>query len=122
MTEQRQRTLIGRKYRLLEKINSGAMGVVYRAEQLDVEGRPRRIVAVKTLRAEISKDEGFARRFIREVSVAMQLRSPHALTVYDSGKDETGRLYYVMEFMPQTLKEIIVQGPLPVERAVTIVM
>jgi eukaryotic-like serine/threonine-protein kinase len=52
----------------------------------------------------------------------MQLRSPHALTVYDSGKDETGQLYYVMEFMPQTLKEFLQErSPLPVEHAVAIV-
>lgn len=96
--------LIDRKYRLLSELGCGAMGVVYRAEQLDAEGRARRIVAVKTLKPEFSKDPDFARRFLREVGVVMQLRSPHALTVYDSGRDETGQLYYVMEFMPQTLK------------------
>jgi serine/threonine-protein kinase len=42
--------------------------------------------------------------------------------VYDSGKDEDGQLYYVMEFMPQTLKEFLLEhGPLSVEHAVAIV-
>ena len=122
MAEEEQGILIDRKYRLLSELGSGAMGVVYRAEQLDGEGRPYRIVAVKTLRSELSKDENFSRRFLREVRVAMQLRSPHVLTVYDSGMDESGRLYYVMEYMPQTLKELMRQGPVPVERAVAITL
>jgi len=114
--------VIDRKYRILSVLGRGAMGMVYRAEQLDAEGRARRIVALKTLKPEISKDLDFARRFLREVGVSMQLRSPHVLTVYDSGKDESGQLYYVMEFMPQTLKEFFqAQGPLPVERTVTII-
>lgn len=114
--------LIDRKYRLLSELGRGAMGVVYRAEQLDAEGRARRIVTVKTLKPEFSKDPDFARRFLREVGASLQLRSPHALTVYDSGRDEDGQLYYVMEFMPQTLKESLQEhGPLPVEHAVAIV-
>src|SRR5581483_3932191 len=109
--------LIDRKYRLLSELGRGAMGVVYRAEQLDAEGRARRIVAVKTLKPEFSKDPDFARRFLREVGVSMQLRSPHALTVHDSGRDESGQLYYVMEF-----KEFLQDhSPLPVEHAVVIV-
>jgi serine/threonine-protein kinase len=63
--------LIDRKYRLLSELGRGAMGVVYRAEQLDAEGRARRIVAVKTLKPEFSKDPDFARRFLREVGVSM---------------------------------------------------
>jgi eukaryotic-like serine/threonine-protein kinase len=114
--------LIDRKYRLLSELGRGAMGVVYRAEQLDAEGRVRRIVAVKTLKPELSKDLDFARRFLREIGVSMQLRSPHVLTVYDSGKDEDGQLYYVLEFMPQTLKEFLQEhSPLPVAHAVAIV-
>jgi serine/threonine protein kinase len=113
--------LIDRKYRIQGELGRGAMGVVYRAEQLDAAGRARRVVAVKTLKPEFSADPDFARRFLREVGVTMQLRSPHVLTVYDSGRDERGQLYYVMEFMPQTLKVIMdAQGALPVARAVAI--
>ena len=122
MAEDLNGKLIDRKYRLLSELGRGAMGIVYRAEQLDAEGRVRRIVAVKTLKPEFSKDPDFARRFLREVGVSMQLRNPHALTVYDSGRDESGQLYYVMEFMPQTLKEYLQErSPLPVEHAVAIV-
>ncbi len=113
--------IMDRKYRLLSELGRGAMGVVYRAEQLDAEGQARRIVAVKTLKAELSQDRQFARRFLREVSVSMQLRSPHTVTVYDSGKDDTGQRYYVMEYMPRTLKDYLRdQGPLPVEQSISI--
>ena len=122
MAEDFSGKLIDRKYRLLSELGHGAMGVVYRAEQLDAEGRARRIVAVKTLKPEFSKDPDFARRFLREVGVSMQLRNPHVLTVYDSGRDESGQLYYVMEFMPQTLKEYLQEhGQIPIEHAVAIV-
>lgn len=113
---------INGRYHLLAELGRGAMGVVYRAEQLDAEGQARRVVAVKTLKPEFSQDPDFARRFLREVGVSMQLRSPHALTVHDSGRDESGQLYYVMEFVAQTLKDFLQeQGQLSVERTVTII-
>lgn len=46
--------LISGKYRLLSELGHGAMGVVYRAEQLDVEGRLQRQVALKTLLPHLS--------------------------------------------------------------------
>lgn len=114
--------LIDRKYRLLAELGHGAMGVVYRAEQLDIEGRPQRQVAFKTLLPHLSTDPSFSRRFLREVRVAMQLRSPHTVTVYDSGKAEAGQLYFTMELIRgPTLREVLQQqGKFSVERAVRI--
>jgi serine/threonine-protein kinase len=98
------------------------MGVVYLAEQLDVEGVPQRQVALKTMRPEFAANPDFVRRFLREVRVAMRLRSPHVVTVYDSGEDDAGWLYYAMELVRgQTLKEMLRhRRPLPVEQAVRI--
>lgn len=115
-------SVINRKYRLVAELGHGAMGVVYRAEQLDSEGHARRPVALKTLRPEFSTDANFARRFLREIGVAMQLRSPRIVTVYDCGKDEQGQLYYAMELLPQTLKDWVAEHrPLAVEQVVQII-
>src|SRR4030095_5426642 len=115
--------LIGDKYRVVALLGQGAMGVVYRAAQLDVEGHVLREVALKTMRPEFSRDPDFSKRFLREVRVAERLRSAHTVTIYDSGRDDIGQLYYTMEIIKgQTLREILQsQGTLSVERVVRIV-
>lgn len=123
-TEAVQGRIIGGEYRLVAPLGTGAMGVVYRAEQLDVEGHILREVALKTMRPELSRNPDFSRRFLREVRVAARLQNPHAVTVYDSGLDETtGQLYYAMEYVcGSTLQEILQrQGPLPAGRVVRII-
>src|ERR1043166_6573304 len=114
--------LLNGKYRLLAELGRGAMGVVYRAEQLDAEGRPLRLVALKTLLPHLSTNPDFSPRFLREVRVAMQLHNPHTVTVYDSGKDEAGQMYFTMELMHgPTLREVLQQHrKFSVERAVRI--
>jgi len=99
------------------------MGVVYRAEQLDVRGRPLREVALKTLRDELSHDENFAHRFLDEIRVVAQLRGAHVITFYDVNTDEGGQLYYTMELVRgQTLKELVQrQGSLAVPRVIRVI-
>jgi formylglycine-generating enzyme required for sulfatase activity len=110
LDEELQGKVIDRKYRLVAELGRGAMGVVYRAEQLDVEGRPQRQIALKTMRLEASCDPEFSRRFLREIRVAMQLHGRYTVTVYDSGKDENGQLYYTMELVEgQTLQDLLRQ-------------
>lgn len=122
MVDQSQRKVINGKYRLLAKLGEGAMGAVSLAEQLDVEGRVLRQVALKTMRRELSADPGFTKRFLREVRVATQLRSPHTVIVHDSGQGEDGQLYFVMEYIQgPTLRQVLRQhGTLPVDRVVRI--
>ena len=118
MAEQVLGKILNGKYRLLSVLGEGAMGVVYRTEQLDVTGRSLREVALKTLRPALSNDENFSRRFLDEVRVAAQLRSAHVVTLYDVGADEDGQLYYTMELVRgQTLKELLQrEGALPLPR------
>lgn len=87
---------IGR-FRLIEPIGEGAMGVVYRAEQQD----PRREVAVKVIRpGRVSADS--MRRFANEGSALARLRHPGIAQIFESGTDSTlkpPRAYLAMELI-----------------------
>jgi serine/threonine protein kinase len=84
---------IGR-YRVVDRIGKGAMGVVYSAcdEQHD---RP---VAVKVMMADLEGDTETRERFYREAKIAGRLQHRNLITVYDMGEEE-GRLYMVMELL-----------------------
>ncbi len=100
--------IIAGKYRLQTILGEGAMGVVYRADQLGAEDEPLRTVAIKMVRPGLTADASFARRFLREIRVTARLRNSHAVTVYDAGQAEGGRIYFAMEFVEgSTLHEIL---------------
>lgn len=120
--------VINGKYRVVGVLGEGGMGVVYKAEQLDVEARVLREVGLKMIRPDLDLDPylaaKFARDFLGEVRITAQLSSPHVVTVYDCGQTERGQLYFSMEFVRgPTLKEVLQQQSegLPVQRVVTIV-
>lgn len=71
------------------------MAVVYRAHDLMLE----RMVAIKILRQDFSRDEAFRERFRQEAKAAANLTHPNIVTVHDFGLDN-GRLYIIMEFVP----------------------
>ncbi len=99
-----ERVLNGR-YKLLERIGSGGMSVVYRSQDLLLG----RIVAVKMLHESFSNDEDFLRRFRQEAYSAASLQHPNIVTVHDVGEDGHAQ-YIVMEYVNgQTLKQIIRQ-------------
>ena len=82
------------KYRILEQIGEGAMGVVYRA--LDpVLNRP---VAIKVMADALARDDELRTRFLREAQAAGSLQHPNVVTVYDFGEVD-GHLYIAMEFV-----------------------
>ncbi|MCA9518537.1 MAG: serine/threonine protein kinase, partial [Myxococcales bacterium] len=86
-------TIAGERYLLLDVLGEGGMGVVYLAWQLQMA----RYVALKTLHPTGPNRDGLERRFLREVRATASLRSPHTLTVFDSGKLPSGDLYLAME-------------------------
>ncbi|HHY20546.1 MAG TPA: Stk1 family PASTA domain-containing Ser/Thr kinase, partial [Bacilli bacterium] len=113
--------LIGKRvsgrYEVIEIIGGGGMADVFKAKDIILD----RIVAVKVLQSQFSKDEQFIRRFRREAQAATSLAHPNVVNIYDVG--EEGDLYYiVMEYVEgPTLKEYIQQsGPLPATEAVDI--
>jgi len=82
------------KYRIIEQIGEGAMGVVYRA--LDpILNRP---VAIKVMSDALARDDDLRSRFLREAQAAGSLQHPNVVTVYDFGEVE-GHLYIAMEFV-----------------------
>jgi eukaryotic-like serine/threonine-protein kinase len=108
-------SVLQERYRILERLAVGSMGIVYRAERL-LLGRP---LAVKFLHASYAADPTFIQRFERETRVMGRLAHPHCVSVIDFGVD--GGPYVVMEFVAgNTLRSLLEGGRPPVERAVHI--
>ena len=103
-------------YRILRKLGSGGMGVVYEAEDL----RLRRHVAVKLLPDKFSKNPAAIERFQREACTASSLNHPNICTIHDVGEYD-GRQFIVMELLEgRSLRQVIGTGPLPLEQIVAL--
>ena len=109
--------VIGERYRIVDRIGIGGMGVVYRAEHTMM----RRELAIKVLLPELSGKEEFARRFEREAESASRLHHPNIITVTDFGHTADGSLFLVMELLSgPSLSAAIAKGPMPPDRALAI--
>jgi serine/threonine-protein kinase len=98
-----EQVILSKRYRILDRIGSGGMSVVYRAQDLALG----RIVAVKVLHESLTDDEGFLRRFQREAHAAANLSHPNIVTIHDIGQDHN-RHYMIMEFVDgRTLKQLV---------------
>jgi len=90
-------------YRLLERIGSGGMGEVWKAEDTQL----LRTVAVKLLRADMAGDDEWKARFLREARTAARLSHPNIATIF--AVNEAGQqMYIAMEYVEgESLKQLI---------------
>ena len=111
--------MIGRTishYKITGKLGEGGMGVVYKAEDTQLE----RTVALKFLAAHLLRDEEARKRFHREAKAAASLHHPNVCPVYEIAEAE-GQTFIAMAFIEgESLDKRVEQGPLKIPEALDI--
>ncbi|HUI63504.1 MAG TPA: protein kinase [Bacteroidota bacterium] len=101
-------------YRIIERLGGGAMGVVYKAQDLKLE-RP---VALKFLPPDLTRDPDAKERFIHEAQAASSLQHANICIVHDIDQTPDGQMFICMEFLEgETLKKKLEGGPLKIKDA-----
>src|SRR5271165_62665 len=98
--------VLGKRYRLLSALGTGASAHVYLAEDVSLQ----RHVAVKVLQPALASDEAFLKRFRAEARSVASLNHPHVLRVFDWGDDADGP-YLVLEYLGGgSLRDLLDRG------------
>jgi serine/threonine protein kinase len=110
--------VIAGRYRILGQLGAGAMGAVYKAEEIQT----RRLAAIKVLSPDRRGDAESIARFQREAGLAARISHPNAVRTFDAGTTEDGSAYIAMEYVEGVpLSQVIkTQAPLPLERVIAI--
>ncbi|MFQ5709521.1 MAG: serine/threonine-protein kinase, partial [bacterium] len=104
-------------YKILQKLGTGGMGVVYKAQDTKLD----RFVALKFLPPHLSQDEENKKRFIQEAKAASALDHPNICTIYEVGETEDGQMFIAMAYYEgESLKAKIQGGPLPIDEVLNI--
>jgi serine/threonine protein kinase/Flp pilus assembly protein TadD len=109
----KKNTVIAKKYKIVEKLGEGGMGVVYKAKDMRLD----RTVALKFLPPELTSDKEAKKRFIQEAKAAAALDHPNICTVYEVDESD-GQTFIAMSYIEgQSLKDKIRDGPLDADEA-----
>lgn len=100
---------IANKFKVAQLIGAGAMGRVYRAEQLAL-GKP---IAIKILHRHLGGDPRIAKRFHREAQAASRLSHPNSVQIIDFGEAGDGTLYIAMELLEGEDLQTIIDNDAP---------
>ncbi len=113
-------SLVGKtlgQYQIVQELGRGGMAVVYKAYQPSLT----RYVAVKVLPPQLSFDEDFVERFVREARGAAVLHHPNIITIHDVS-EQNGIHYFVMEYLTgKTLDAVLAGLPMPLPRLLRII-
>ncbi|NOJ81946.1 serine/threonine-protein kinase [Myxococcus xanthus] len=117
VTDPRIGSVLQERYRIIERLAAGGMGMVYRGERLEVG----KSVAIKFLHAWAARDDDFRKRFQVEARAMSRLTHPCCVSVIDFGVDQESP-YMVMDFVTgETLRALLRDGPLLPARALSAV-
>lgn len=104
-------------YKILAKLGGGGMGVVYKAEDI----RLKRLVALKFLPPELTRDSEAKKRFMQEAQAASALEHPNICTIHEIETTADDQLFMVMTYYDgTTLDNKIAKGSLSVNEAIDI--
>ncbi len=100
-------------YKILGKLGEGGMGVVYKAEDTKL----KRLVSLKFLPFELTRDTEAKKRFVFEAQAASALDHPNICTIYEIDETNEGQMYIAMAcYEGETLKNKIDRSPLEIEK------
>jgi serine/threonine protein kinase len=95
-------------YKILEKLGEGGMGDVYKAEDTKL----KRVVAIKFLPLDLTRDKDTKKRFIHEAQAASSLQHNNICTIHEIDETDEGQLFIVMDcYEGETIEEKIKQRP-----------
>jgi serine/threonine protein kinase len=104
-------------FQIIDKIGSGGMGVVYKAEDITL----KRIVALKFLPPDRTQDQTGKKRFLKEAQAASALDHPNICAVHEISETHDGLVFICMAYyLGEDLRSKIKDNPLDVPTALTI--
>ena len=97
-------------YRIVQKLAEGGMGEIYIGEHTQLGRR----AALKLLKLEYCRNQEVVERFTQEARAVNAIQHENIIDIYDIGRDDDGRVYFVMELLEgEPLDRRIERGPLP---------